>query len=83
MARCFKYRITPGATAQVINDVNVGPEPEDLLDHLKEIATGLGHRAVAVRPHLTIRIENIRDEPFWMAATMGLAEPLLIFRPNA
>lgn len=83
MKRTYLYRITPGTTAQAIDNPSVGPQPVDLLGHLKEIADGLDLRAVIVNRRLTVTIPDDMTELVWLVATKGLATPFLIYFPAA
>lgn len=83
MATSYLYRIRPGSTAQAILDVNVGPEPVDLFDHLLTLAQGMGLRAIGTRPTLTVTAWTPHDELAWTLASAGLAGSILTWTPAA
>jgi|JI7StandDraft_1071085.scaffolds.fasta_scaffold371217_2 hypothetical protein len=83
MKRSYLYRITPGTTAQAIDDPSVGPQPVDLLLHLKEIADGLDLRPVVVNRIITVTVPDEMTELVWLIATKALATPVLIYVPAA
>lgn len=81
MKRTYLYRITPGTTAQIIENPSVGPQPVDLRDHLKDLADIHDHRAVIVNRGLAVTTPDEMIEMVWLIATKGLANPYLIYRP--
>lgn len=83
MKRAYLYRITPGTTAQAIDNPSFGPQPVDLLGHLKDLAEIHDLKAVIVNRRLAVTIPDDVLEVVWLIATKGLATPFLTYFPAA